>query len=86
MILGQVIALVFLAIGLAFVAWGIWGRPSRRALKRRARKGIRRAEGNVLPRSNGQGSKYGNRRVFRGKTRKPRPAPPEPNGGKRRPG
>jgi hypothetical protein len=83
--LGQVISLILLALGLAIVAWAIWGPSPRKALRRKLRKGIAKTERNtVLPRSNGQGSRYGNRRIFRGKTRKPRPAPPEANGHKGR--
>jgi hypothetical protein len=48
------------------------GKPPR-ALRRAERKAVR----------NGKGSRSRNKRIWRGKTRKPRPAPPGPNGHKR---
>jgi len=78
-----------LIIAAAMIFAWIWAStriPSRRIIRNNLRRAIRRSEkGKIVPRTNGQGSKYGNRRIFRGKTRKPRPAPPNLNGGKRRP-
>jgi hypothetical protein len=78
--------LIWLAIGILGVILIIWAarQPPRSVLRRRMRKALRASERDKLrplPRTNGQGSRYGNRRVFRGKTRKMRPAPPSPDGG-----
>ena len=51
MMLGQVISLILLALGLAIVVWAIFGGPSRRALRRKLRKGIAKTERNRKPKS-----------------------------------
>lgn len=49
--LGQVISLILLALGLAIVAWAIWGPSPRKALRRKLRKGIAKTERNRKPKS-----------------------------------
>lgn len=78
--LGEIIGLAFLVLAIIIV---VWTRRPRAVLNRAKRKAIITGQ---LPKTNGQGSKRLNKRVWSGRTRKARPAPPAPNGhGKQKP-
>jgi hypothetical protein len=75
---GEIITLAALLVASALVIWAVF-RPPRppRAIRRAHRNAVLTGQ---LPKTNGQGTKRRNRRIWRGKTRKARPAPPGANG------
>jgi hypothetical protein len=75
-LLGQVISVALLVVAIVLVAWRV-RRQRPKPLNRLSRRSVLTRQ---LPKSNGKGSKHGNRRLWKGHTRKPRPAPSSPNG------